>query len=391
MKKLRSLSTPPHQIVDNKGRSTRQKALLAVLIISVLFNILVILPYVQPYYTRFQKKFFPKEHFTNATPDKEVLDKVCEATIELKGVKMSMNEPKGLLEDLIAFFKPKRNSSIFNNHYTAYAMVGVSYYAIAHNDSTMMNKLRKKADKFIDLEKHSLTYPIVVIDQASIGELLLNFYKWYKDDAYLNVATSLYNKVKDMSDKQGRILYRQGKVDLVDALGMYVPFLMEYFSLTNDSTALRIVNSNMERYKEYAVNPKTGIPAHGYDLRSGIPVGSASWGRGIGWYVLAAAYCPQIQDAVLDSTLAKIDYTQFPGNSEHFDSSTALMIEIYKQSKDKTRKLSLDFIKSHVLTNGMVDDCSGDTYGLNSHSKTFGESELCNGFLLMLASKFSNS
>ena len=67
------------------------------------------------------------------------------------------------------------------------------------------------------------------------------------------------------------------------------------------------------------------------------------------------------------------------------------MFEIYEQSKDQSRKLSLDFIKPHILTNGFVDDCSGDTYGLNSYSHTFGESELCNGFLLMLVSKFDNS
>lgn len=272
-------------------------------------------------------------------------------------------------------------------------MVGISYYAMATKDSIMMDKLKEKSMTFIDSNTHSLNYPVEKIDQATIGLLLLNLHKWYKDEQYMKVAQNLYSTIKEMKDSQDRILYvgKGAKVDFVDALGMYVPFFMEYFKATNDSSALKIVNDNMQRYQRYAVNPLTGIPAHGYNLSNGVPVGSANWGRGIGWYLLAAAFCPQIKDATLDRTLSKLDYTQFPGDSESFDSSTALMFEIYKQSKDKNRKLSLRFIKSHILTDGFVDDCSGDTYGLNSYSHTFGESELCNGLLLMLASKFDNS
>lgn len=272
-------------------------------------------------------------------------------------------------------------------------MVGTSYYAMEQRDSATMSELKQKADAFIDSKSCTLNYPVIKIDQAPIGLLLLNLHKWYKDEYYMKVAQNLYSTVKGMRDKHGRLLYAGlgAKVDFVDALGMYVPFFMEYFKATNDSSALKLVNDNMERYQRYAVNPLTGIPSHGYNLSNGVPVGSANWGRGIGWYLLAAAFCPQMKDATLDQTLAKLDYTQFPGDSEAFDSSTALMFEIYKQSKNKNRKLSLHFIKSHILTDGFVDDCSGDTYGLNSYSHTFGESELCNGLLLMLASKFDNS
>lgn len=384
-------STPPPKCT--KGKSFFYKALLAVAIISVLFNVLAILPYVHPYYTKFQRKYFPKEHFSNQTPDKEVLDRVCKATIKLKGMKMSMDEPKGLPEDILSLFRTKRGSSTTNSFFTSYAMVGISYYAMAQADSSTMDQLRKKTDVFIDVHKHSLCYPVTKIDQAPIGILLLNLYQWYKDELYIKTAQNLYAKIKNMKDEQGRILYtgKGAKMDYVDALGMYVPFFMEYFKVTNDSTALTIVRDNMLRYQRYAINPKTGLPTHGYNLINGLPVGSVNWGRGIGWYLLAAAFYPQMHDSNLDQSLSCLDYTQFPGSDELFDSSTAIMIEIYKQSKDKNRKLSLRFIKSHILTDGYVDDCSGDTYGLNSYSHTFGESELCNGLLLMLASKFDNS
>lgn len=370
----------------------KQKVLLAVAIASVLFNIMAVLPYVKPYYIKIERKFFPPEYFSINTSDKEVLDKVREATLQLKGIKMSMNESKGLPEDIKAFFGKKRKALGKNFFFTSYAMVGLSYYAISENDSMTMDRIREKANSFIDINEQKLDYPIVKTDQAPIGILLLNLYHWYNDSVYLNAANTLFKSIVSMRESDGKIMYAAGTdYNFVDAVGMYVPFLMEYFNMTKDSLAYRIADYNMRLYYAKGVNHESGIPYHGYNIKNGMHLGSANWGRGIGWYLLAAAFCPQINDPALNNTLSKIGYTQFPGCNDHFDSSTALMFEIYKQSKNKKRKLSLDFIKPHILTSGFVDDCSGDTYGLNSYSRTFSESELCNGLLLMLVSKFDNS
>lgn len=131
----------------------KQKVLLVVAIASVLFNIMAILPYVKPCYIKIERKFFPPEHFSINTSDKEVLYKVCEATLQLKGVKMSMNESKGLPEDLIALFKKKRVTSVKNHYFTSYSMVGLSYYAMKNNDSTTMDMLRDKANSFLDIKE----------------------------------------------------------------------------------------------------------------------------------------------------------------------------------------------------------------------------------------------
>lgn len=372
--------------------SKKQKILLAVAIVSVLFNIVAILPYVKPYYSKLERKIFPPKHFSIKTSDKEVLNKVCEATLQLKGVKMSMNESKGLPEDVKAFFKKKRNTTAKNNFFTAYSMVGLSYYAMSKKDTATMDNLREKTNSFLNTKEKKLNYPIEKIAQAPIGILLLNLYRWYNSEIYMKAAHSLFTTIADMREPDGKIMYIRGlDYNYVDAVGMYVPFLMEYFKATQDTLALKIVDYNMTLYYDNGVNHETGIPFHGYNIKNGMHLGSANWGRGIGWYLLAAAFCPQIDDPILKKTLSKLKYTQFPGCNDHFDSSTALMFEIYKQSKNHNRKLSLDFIKPHILTNGFVDDCSGDTYGLNSYSHTFGESELCNGLLLMLVSKFDNS
>ena len=208
----------------------------------------------------------------------------------------------------------------------------------------------------------------------------------------MSVAESIFKQVINWRNERGIIMYvNNNETQLIDAVGMYVPFFMEYYKETGDTLAYMTVDYNMRQLYEKSVDKESGIPVHGYNTVTGIKVGSSNWGRGIGWYLLAAAFCPQINDPVLDQSLSVMEYTQFPGSNKHFDSSVALMFEIYKQSKDKQRELSLDFIKPHILTNGFVGECSGDTVGLNRYSRTFGESELCNGLLLMLVSIFDNA
>lgn len=371
--------------------NSKQKTVLAVAVVSVAFNILVVLPYVGHYYSRLEEKVFPQEYFEMETPDKEILDKVCEATLQLDGVRMPRYGSRGLPIDIRMFFHSRKQKK--NDFYASYAMVGVSYYAIFQKDSITMNALRDKANGFIDLDNSTLNYKIEKIDQVSIGLLFLNLYRWYQDEHYLKIAEELLLDIERFMDKDGVVRYTvEDRPDgyLVDALGMYIPFLMEYFQITGDSVAYHIAEHNMEVYYERGVNHVTGLPAHGYNKDTGLHLGSANWGRGIGWYLFAAAFCPQFDASVLQESLIKMEYTQFPGSSSEFDSSTAIMFEIYKQSKDFTRCLSLDFIKTHVLKTGFVDDCSGDTYYLNSYSGTFGESSLCNGLLLILASRFSH-
>lgn len=376
----------------SRKNSSRCTIWATVAIVSLLINLIVVLPYIKPCHDIIVQKMALKSRFNEKTPDKELLNTVCRATLDHSGVKMSMNEPKGLPLDLINFFKPKRNSDTRNNYYTAYGYAGLSYYGIQTKNRTLMESLKQKASSMYDAKKGVLTYDIIKIDQVPIGIFFLNMYRWYNKEEYRTVARNIFKHVMERRNANGIVMYRPDtKVQLSDAVGMYVPFLMEYFNVTGDSLAYKVAYHNMKEYYTYGVDHRTGIPAHGYDLKSGILTGSANWGRGIGWYLLAAAYCPQINDPALNKTLSCLEYTQFPGSSEKFDSSTALMFEIYKQSKNPHRKLSLNFIKPHVSTDGFVGDCSGDTYGLNSYSKMFGESELCNGLLLMLVSRFSNT
>ncbi len=362
------------------------------LILSVVVNILFLLPYIHYYVSNLYRRYFDKPFYNLEDEDSKIISSVLKASLSFKKGRMIQQEYKGLFIDLKNFFRPKRNSHIINNFYTAYLYVGLSQYALSYNDLQVVDYLKHKANLWIDFKTNKLNYELKRIDQYPIGILYINLFYLTKDTKYKLVADNIFNSLLAMrlSVKNNIIKYND-ELDkyYVDALGMYIPFLMEYYRLTNNSLAKNIVVENLNEYYRWGVDKETGIPTHGYNIRTKMKVGSANWGRGIGWYFLAKAYCKGI-DLMDKGGVVEFPYTQFPCSSDHFDSSTAIMIELFKQSKSENSKLSIDFIKKHIRTNGLIDSCSGDTYGFNDYSHSFSESEFCNGLFLLLISKFKN-
>ena len=220
-----------------------------------------------------------------------------------------------------------------------------------------------------------------------IGICLINLYRITQNKDYFNCASAIYKWLISRRDEGTNIIFyrKDSPNQFIDALGMYVPFLVEYSRLTGDKLANKIAYDNMLEFYNYGVDKETGIPTHGYNKNTLIKVGSSNWGRGIGWYVLAATYTPEFNNPNIDKTLPLISKTQFPETSRSFDSSTALLSEIYLQSRGLHDR-SIDFIKPYILQSGFVTECSGDTYDFNNHSYIFSSAEMTNGFFLMLAS-----
>lgn len=375
---------------------SRNKFIIAVLgmmtMLSVSINTLFLLPYTDDIVGKISNVISPPTYWHESDSDSDVISSIIDYTYKAENSKMIMDEHHGLINDVEKYFrKEKRQSHIKNNFFVSYYYAGLSYYALNHNDHKMRNFLIDIATSLIDTKSKSINYPIYVIDQYSIGIFFINLYRMTGKEIYLSVVKNLYKELMLLKDDEGLIKYlTYSPYHYSDEIGMYVPFLMEYFDLTKDKMAIEIVNKNILVFNNYGIDSTTHIPFHGYDKDSKIKLGSSNWGRGIGWYLLGLAYCPQFKDEVLDRSVNKLSYTQFPLTSDHFDSSTALMYEIYKQSKNPNRKLDLSFIKPHIRKNGIVDHFSGDTYAFNDYSHLSGCSELGNGFLLMLITKFSN-
>src|SRR5690606_38856002 len=87
---------------------------------------------------------------------------------------------------------------------------------------------------------------------------------------------------------------------------------------------------------QYGVDQVTSIPSHGVSLSHLTKVGSANWGRGIGWYLLGLS---ALQGALKDyedelfacyTSLSSLKlennlYSQYPGSSDYFDASTSAL------------------------------------------------------------------
>ena len=98
---LRTMQTKLFSHTSRKN-SSRCTIWATVAIVSLLINLIVVLPYIKPCHDIIVQKMALKSRFNEKTPDKELLNTVCRATLDHSGVKMSMNEPKGLPLDLIS-------------------------------------------------------------------------------------------------------------------------------------------------------------------------------------------------------------------------------------------------------------------------------------------------
>lgn len=369
----------------------RSKVLVLMLIASVILNITCFLPYIGGYYDRFKEKIFPTQYFKSNTIDSVVINAVVEASLKMDGSKFETRHPSlGLVPDVKLFLtngggnKEQRQ----NNYAMAYLYAGLSYYALNCNDKEVIDFLLLKSNEFSSNGK--LEYELTEVDQVPIGIMYINLYKISRNKEFLDVARSVFDYLNEKRINGSNLIsYRAESANqFSDGVGMICPFLMEYFHATQDSTALMMANDNLNEFKKWGCDITTGIPTHGYNKETHIKVGSANWGRGIGWYLLAAAYMPHLDDPLLDKSIELLNYSQFPLSSKQFDSSTALMIEIYKQSRIPNVQRPLDFIKPHITQEGLVMKCSGDTYDLNNYSHFFGPAELTNGLFLILISHF---
>jgi hypothetical protein len=314
---------------------------------------------------------------------------VVERSMNMPPNTMIFYEPTGTIFDYRNFITP-RGGEIKNNFQQGYLYVGLSKCAIRYSSASIIEYIELKIQRFIDFKAGVLNYELFRLDQVPIGIVLLDLYVVTKKTIYLMVAQSILKFLEYRFKHDGRLLYMQGaNVQHVDALGMYIPFLCEYNKLFQDDFVTEMIQTGFEEYQKYGIDAVSHLPVHGYVLDSKIKVGSSNWGRGLGWYLLAASFYDGFSDSVLDSTLKDLKYTQFLGENSHYDTSTAIMCELYKQSRSNhyDKEPFLHTFVKHISAEGFVMDCSGDTYGYNQYAKAFGSSELTNGLFLLYLSR----
>ncbi len=282
-------------------------------------------------------------------------------------------------------------------YHRAFLYLGIAKYL--NNFPETETKTRKIVNRFYAaISVNDTLKSIHYVDQIPFALASIYFYKLTSIACFKEFADNAYLYLL-LKDSESGILYRDGgTIQLSDVLGMVVPFLYEYASSFNVPKASEVANKQLTLYYKYGVDKETGIPSHGYNLKTKVKIGSSNWGRGIGWYTLALC-CSDILPSdsltyqfLLDSKSEDNIYNQFIGNISEFDMSASLLIQysLLKRKKlscNDVQKCILNFYMYRTSLKGDVFYTSGDTKAPNQYSRNFGYSELSQGLMLMIFSE----
>lgn len=377
-----------------------------ILFISLLGNILVLWLDVLPFLRIRTRRRLDKYFNRNKTSPSLLEEKIVKRSLDLADLNKTTSfwmHDKPFIHKLIDLIRGKYTKEYRKYNYTkAYLYYGLTEYL--KSDKSRLEIIKIKFDRIIS-QNGQPNFSFDKVDQVPFGLASLNLFEIYEDHKYLSFAHFIFKFLIDCRTEDGIILYRDNANNqLNDVIGMILPFLVRYYSITNDSEALKIGRRQLEFYIKYGTDKETGIPAHGINIRTKIKTGSINWGRGIGWYLLGLSYFNEYNNEFNDqvdiiynslSPLKTIEnlYTQFPGNSMLIDSSTSTMF-IYSFIRSKkesyTKGQIIEYFRKYIDNTGSIIQTSGDTLALNKYSETFGESELTQGMLLLLLSIAEN-
>lgn len=387
----------------------KNKIVVSILIISLLINLIVLTVDVFPFITsRLEQKYFKNETTINHTkfPEQIIVNRSL-AMASSNKVLTVFDEKASFSQELLKIVGKAGRSDSFKlyNYPRAYLISGLTDYARSKKDSVLMSKTAKIFDNYIN-DDGSPSFVFDKVDQVPFGIAAINLYHYTNNIKYKKFADYIYNYLKSLEqNKINIVLYRKKDTrQLSDVIGMICPFLVRYEEIHKDDASLMMSLRQLQFYIKYGVDKDTFLPCHGIHLKTTIKVGPTNWGRGIGWYIIGLSeYVQQkgVFTVELDGLIATLDklktddsiWTQFPGSDTHFDaSSTTMYMYAINLSKPGTysRQDVLKILGKFIREDGTITSTSGDTYNINRYSKTFGDSELSQGMLLMLLSTTNN-
>lgn len=139
---------------------------------------------------------------------------------------------------------------------------------------------------------HKAGLPVTQIDHVMNGYSLVYLYQKTGDIRYKKMMDKLYAFICDFYKEYGNNLpYRRNHPShvYVDGLGMVVPFLCRYGNIFSVKDAVSLGQHLLLEFLEKGMDEETGLPYHGYDLKTGTKYGIIGWGRAVGWLLLAMA------------------------------------------------------------------------------------------------------
>lgn len=162
-------------------------------------------------------------------------------------------------------------------------------YYMEHKNSeearVILNVLKKYYDRWID-KSHKMYY----LDDAVSGMALIDLHQITGEEKYKQAAEKIAKFLfEHETDGAGSLPYRPEQKNgyiFADGIGMVCPFLCKYGSTYGDMNAINLAVTQIQNFVDFGMDPKTGLPYHGYEYESGVKYGIIGWGRAVGWLML---------------------------------------------------------------------------------------------------------
>lgn len=174
-------------------------------------------------------------------------------------------------------------------------------------DSSAQQKIDMSLSAYFERwekRKNPISYP----DDLLAGETFLAVYEEYSRNKTENSiigennAEQYRKAIEKMAgyalsypkDEAGSLPYRAGHNDghiFVDSIGLICPFLYEYGDFFEKDECVELAVRQIVNFLAYGMDGSTGLPYHGYAIRTGSRYGIIGWGRAVGWLLRGMAGC----------------------------------------------------------------------------------------------------
>lgn len=160
------------------------------IILSVLFNVICVLPYKDYFISRLEKIIYPQDYIllTEMIPDSSYKELVLNKSMQMDGSNYSTREYHGLPQDIkdLYYRNKSHNETLDNPFNIGYLYAGLSYYALySQKSEKIVDYLINVSEKFENSTHNSLRYRIDNIVQIPYGLMYINLYKITKQRKYL--------------------------------------------------------------------------------------------------------------------------------------------------------------------------------------------------------------
>lgn len=327
--------------------------------------------------------------------------------LEEAGIQMLKNEQPEMVECddksfVFQFSRFKQRDTYDKSWYYNFPKVFLYIGFINKYQGHIPDEVNKLFDKYF-VEAYKKSYDLNWVGRVSISYAALRLYETTRDEKYLPLINDGYQSIIQSVAADGLIHYGPKDACLyVDGLGMYIPFLVEYYKYFQDPAALRLAEENFDYYCLHGTSDH--LP-HWF-IKEGIGIGNNGWGRGIGWYAIGLMslydYDEKYQtearslcDTLLKLQMAPYEWAQVLGHNNHFDSTSTLpfLLLLHKAYPDRIKNDKEQIVRmliTKTLSDGSLYYASGDSWRPPYLNREYGKSEFSQGLVLWLLSELEN-